>query len=76
MRMILNYTYYPEMPLNCPISVFGGWQDVWVTKEQLLAWKEYTSSSFSLEMLAANHFFLDLIGSNKIFRRASQFNSF
>ncbi|MDJ0718188.1 MAG: thioesterase domain-containing protein [Prochloraceae cyanobacterium] len=68
-QVYMSYTYYPETPLNCPISVFGGLKDVWVTKEQLLAWKEHTSRSFSLEMLPANHFFLDLIDSQKLFSR-------
>jgi len=75
MRMLINYTYSPEMPLNCPISVFGGVQDLWVTKEQLLAWKEYTSSSFSLEMLEKNHFFIDLIKPKKLFSLVTQLAS-
>ena len=73
-RMYMNYRYYPEMRLSCPISVFGGLKDLWVTKEQLLAWEEHTSSSFFLEMLAANHFFIDLIEPQKIFFLSTKFS--
>lgn len=53
-----NYNYIPEAPLNCPISVFGGLQDREVELEELEAWREQTSSSFTLKMLSGNHFFI------------------
>lgn len=54
-----NYSYTPEAPLNCPISVFGGLQDREVQIEELDAWREQTVGSFSLKMLAGDHFFIN-----------------
>ena len=53
-----TYEYTEAAPLDCPISVFGGFQDVDVPRQNLEAWREHTSSTFSLWMLPGNHFFL------------------
>ncbi len=53
-----TYVYISEPPLACPISVFGGLQDLEVSYEGLEAWREQTSASFSLEMLPGDHFFI------------------
>lgn len=52
------YTYSSEDPLDCPISVFGGLQDEFVTYDELKAWREQTISSFSIQMYPGDHFFL------------------
>lgn len=56
--MTETYVYRSEPPLNCPITVFGGLGDPLVKREELEAWREQTSSSFSLRMLQGDHFFL------------------
>jgi len=53
-----TYEYREAAPLECPISAFGGFQDVDVPRQNLEAWREQTSSIFSLRMLPGNHFFL------------------
>ena len=53
-----TYEYADFAPLECPISAFGGFQDVDVPREKLEAWRAQTSSSFTLRMLPGNHFFL------------------
>ncbi len=53
-----NYIYTPQTPLDCPITAFGGLQDQEVSYDQIKAWEEQTSASFSLHMLPGNHFFL------------------
>jgi medium-chain acyl-[acyl-carrier-protein] hydrolase len=53
-----TYTYIPQPPLNCPIAVFGGLQDSGVAREALEPWREQTSSTFTLNMLPGDHFFL------------------
>ncbi|MBD2568834.1 thioesterase II family protein [Anabaena lutea] len=53
-----TYIYTNQLPLDCPISVFGGLQDKEFTDYELEAWKEQTSAAFSLQMLAGNHFFI------------------
>jgi medium-chain acyl-[acyl-carrier-protein] hydrolase len=53
-----TYDYRPEPPLDCPISAFGGLQDVDVPRDYLEAWREQTAASFSVRMLPGDHFFL------------------
>ena len=53
-----TYVYSTELPLNCPISAFGGLQDRNVNNSDLEAWRAQTSGSFSLRMFPGDHFFL------------------
>jgi medium-chain acyl-[acyl-carrier-protein] hydrolase len=53
-----SYIYVSEPPLDCPISVFGGEQDSLVSAQELGAWRDQTSDSFTLNMLPGDHFFL------------------
>jgi medium-chain acyl-[acyl-carrier-protein] hydrolase len=53
-----TYNYTEEQPFSCPISVFGGLQDPEVSHEELEAWREQTSSKFSLHMFEGDHFFI------------------
>jgi medium-chain acyl-[acyl-carrier-protein] hydrolase len=53
-----TYQYINETSLNCPIAVFGGLQDSEVSQEELEAWREQTSSEFSLNMFQGDHFFI------------------
>lgn len=53
-----TYAYIPELPFQCPISVFGGLEDEDVDRLGLEAWGVQTTSRFSLHMLAGDHFFL------------------
>ncbi|BAY79149.1 thioesterase (plasmid) [Nostoc linckia NIES-25] len=52
-----TYTYTPQQPLDCPISIFGGWQDKEVSHEALQAWREQ-AMSISLQMFDGDHFFI------------------
>jgi medium-chain acyl-[acyl-carrier-protein] hydrolase len=52
-----SYVYSTEPPLNCPISAFGGLQDYRVSRDDLEAWRDQTSVSFSLRMFPGDHFF-------------------
>jgi medium-chain acyl-[acyl-carrier-protein] hydrolase len=54
-----TYIFLPSEPLGTPISAFGGLKDIYVTREALLAWKELTSSSFSLRMFPGDHFYVN-----------------
>ena len=53
-----TYDYSSEEPLDCPIFAFGGTQDDEVSRDELGAWREQTSSSFRLRMFPGDHFFL------------------
>jgi medium-chain acyl-[acyl-carrier-protein] hydrolase len=53
-----TYRYATELPLDCPISTFGGLRDRTVSQSDLAAWREQTSGSFSPRMFPGDHFFL------------------
>jgi len=54
-----TYRYVDAPLLECPISAFGGHQDSCVTVEELAAWRDRTSSTFSSRMFPGGHFFVD-----------------
>lgn len=56
--IIDTYTYTPEPPLVCPISAFGGRDDVKAPPNMLEAWRVHTTGRFSLRMYPGGHFFL------------------
>jgi medium-chain acyl-[acyl-carrier-protein] hydrolase len=53
-----HYVYEDEEPLACPISAYGGLLDRDMTRAQLNAWGEQTSSAFKLSMFPGDHFFI------------------
>jgi medium-chain acyl-[acyl-carrier-protein] hydrolase len=53
-----TYIYTREEPLVCPITAFGGEQDMLVTTRELQDWREQTHGTFKLSTLPGNHFFL------------------
>lgn len=53
-----TYAYSPEPPLDCPISAYGALNDEEVSRENLEAWREQTTSAFNSRMFPGNHFFL------------------
>lgn len=57
-ELVQTYSYTPQPPLDCPITAFGGWEDTDVTRASLEAWREQTTSDFSVRMLLGDHFFL------------------
>lgn len=55
-----TYVYQTEPPLDCPITVFGGLQDSYVTLDSLKAWQRQTSTDFSIRFFQGGHFFLQV----------------
>jgi medium-chain acyl-[acyl-carrier-protein] hydrolase len=53
-----SYAYKVEPPLDCPITVFGGLQDVETGPEKLEGWSEQTTRGFVRRLLPGDHFFL------------------
>jgi surfactin synthase thioesterase subunit len=53
-----TYDYVEDSPLPCPMSVFGGEKDTYVTATEVAGWREQTSAAFRLRMTNGNHFFL------------------
>jgi medium-chain acyl-[acyl-carrier-protein] hydrolase len=57
-EMLETYSYKPDAPLSCSISVFGGLQDERTIQASLNAWSEQTNAAFQLRMFPGGHFFL------------------
>lgn len=53
-----TYTYQPELTLNCPITAFGGLEDLSETHERIANWRERTTKFCKVHMLPGDHFFL------------------
>jgi medium-chain acyl-[acyl-carrier-protein] hydrolase len=53
-----TYTYAPKIPLDCPITAFGGTDDPIVSQDTLNAWQSHTTQAFKRHMFPGNHFFL------------------
>ncbi|ACK67002.1 Oleoyl-(acyl-carrier-protein) hydrolase [Rippkaea orientalis PCC 8801] len=53
-----TYIYDKKTLLNCPIIAFGGLNDPEANQQELQAWEQQTSQSFSLKMLQGDHFFI------------------
>ena len=53
-----TYVHYPERPLDCPVSVFGGYDDPEAPHEDLPPWREATTRECRVHMFPGDHFFL------------------
>ncbi|RAQ93959.1 thioesterase II family protein [Thermogemmatispora tikiterensis] len=53
-----TYAYVPDVALDCPITVCGGEQDVFVGLPELVAWQAHTYSTFRLQQFPGDHFFV------------------
>jgi medium-chain acyl-[acyl-carrier-protein] hydrolase len=53
-----TYQYLSDPPFDCPISVFGGEDDLNIRTEHLDAWRHQTMSAFQLEIFKGDHFYL------------------
>ena len=57
-QLTQTYEYVADVPVRCPITVYGGLEDYEVGRDVLLPWREQTSFRFGLHMLPGDHFFL------------------
>ncbi len=57
MTIVETYTYQDALPLDVPITVFGGLQDR-TSRSDLDAWGLQTSADFRLQMFPGKHFFI------------------
>lgn len=53
-----TYEYQEEPPLACPFTLFGGLEDVRISKVDLEAWPVHSLARCSLSMLPGSHLFL------------------
>lgn len=68
--VVETYRYHPGALLDCPVTAFGGLQDVEVSRQHLEAWGELTNAAFSLRMLPGDHFFLNTPSAQALLLRA------
>ena len=54
-----TYSYDGELPLSCPITALGGREDSIVSEQELAAWKQYSSTDFSLQIYDGGHFYTE-----------------
>ncbi len=60
-----GYEYVAEEPLECPMAAYGGHADPWVTRGELVAWREHTRGGFVTEQYAGNHFYFRVADSER-----------
>ena len=53
-----TYSYTADPTFTYPITAFGGIDDKTVSEQELQAWREQTTSNFTLHMFPGDHFFL------------------
>ena len=57
-QMYETYKYKNEVPLDCPITIFGGIHDRSIAAEDVEGWSEQTTLLFSKHMLDGGHLFI------------------
>jgi len=57
LEMMDTYQFVEEAPLDCPISAFGGRDDLGNPETQLERWSSFTTKAFRLRMYPGGHFF-------------------
>lgn len=53
-----TYKFHEELPLDIPISAYGGVADADVTCDGLAAWSRFTAAAFCVRLFPADHFYL------------------
>ncbi|MFE3028201.1 thioesterase II family protein [Nocardia tengchongensis] len=59
LRLFVEDRTDDQLPLPCPIHVFGGDADALVDELDLTAWQEHTTAPTEVSILSGDHFFLD-----------------
>jgi medium-chain acyl-[acyl-carrier-protein] hydrolase len=57
-EMVQTYEHIPGEPLSCPITVYGGLADEYVSAAGCQAWKQQTSATCKVRMFKGDHFFI------------------
>ena len=53
-----TYDYVPALPLDCPLTIFGGRDDEEVDADSLKAWEQHSSQPADLYLCEGDHFFI------------------
>jgi medium-chain acyl-[acyl-carrier-protein] hydrolase len=57
-KLTETYVYRSEPPLQCGITVYGGWTDPLAPRGLLDGWRQHTIGKFSVRMFPGDHFFV------------------
>ena len=57
-QLIETYRHRQEIPLECPLTAFGGSSDPKIGPENIGAWKLHTSNCFTTNIFQGGHFFI------------------
>jgi medium-chain acyl-[acyl-carrier-protein] hydrolase len=57
-ELIKTHRIAEEIPLDCPITAFGGTRDPKINEEEVKAWQAHTRSVFKWRMFSSGHFFI------------------
>jgi medium-chain acyl-[acyl-carrier-protein] hydrolase len=58
MAVIESYVHRERIPLECPVSVYGGVADPEATQTELVSWRAQTRGPLSMRMFPGAHFFV------------------
>lgn len=58
-KLVEDYEFKEDFPLNCPITVFGGDNDEEVYFNELKEWSRQTEKSFKCKIFGGDHFYFD-----------------
>lgn len=67
--LIETYKYSPERPLSCAITAYCGTEDHATSLGSVCAWKEQTTSNFTLRKVSGDHFFIHSPGFPQLLAR-------
>jgi len=54
-----RYRYEKKPPLPCPLTIYGGENDGYVSSSRLHLWSDHTQNNFRVRLFPGNHFFLN-----------------
>ncbi|MEV0386659.1 alpha/beta fold hydrolase [Nonomuraea sp. NPDC050643] len=57
--LLQQYDRRPGEPLDCPLTVMGGWDDAAVPPNLFQGWADYTRAGFEIRLVGGAHFYLE-----------------
>lgn len=71
LTLVDSFRFRPATPLDLPIRVFAGADDVEGAPERMRGWRAETTGRFALDVVAGGHFF-DAAGEREVIRTISE----
>ena len=58
-QLVETYRHATVEPLACPITAYAGLEDPIIQRQDLAAWRHYTTGRFTIQTFAGDHFYLN-----------------